>query len=403
MSLLGGLFKKRPIAELWAEIDAMFAAGRFGDAKIACDRLEGRAEKEDPALAERVKARAAECCDRIAEGRIREAEELARGGHLDLAREELRHALETSQNPDVLARARSVEKSFEQRDARKQTAARTVELSREERLELLGGTWEPLQAEELLGYGDAMANALIDLEDGKAAPALATMLRLAEGHASAAYLWLEIARARMQLGELGAAEEALRTFLTRIGPDEGGTTRLLSHRELARLCHERGDKDGAVRELEAAAEALEDDPRPLLELGNYLRLIERPREAVEVLEMCAASFGEDTVEWPVTMELGLACAEAGDKERAMSALESVIQGLVGQGNLDLPPLAAVALAKLHEEKGNLARAADLYGSLAKGGDVANHREYLREASRLLDALGLPDEARRMRERAEGLT
>lgn len=402
MSLLGGLFKKRTLAELWAEVDAMFADGRFGEAKIACDRMEGRAEKEDPALAERVKARAAECCDRIAEARILEAENLARGGHLDLAREELRHALETARSDAVLARARTAEKSFEQRDARKQTAARTVELSREERLELLGGTWEPLQAEELLGYGDAMADALIDLEDGKAAQALAAMLRLAEKHASAAYLWLEIARARGQLGELAAAEEALRTFLARIGPDEGGTTRLLSHRELARLCHERGDKEGAVRELEAAAEALEDDPRPLLELGNYLRLIERPREAIEVLEMCAAAFGESTVEWPVTMELGLACAEAGEKERALGALESVIQGLVGQGNLDLPPLAAVALAKLHEEKGNLARAADLYGSLAKGGDVAHHGEYLREAARLLDALGLTDEARRMRERAEGL-
>jgi hypothetical protein len=86
----------------------------------------------------------------------------------------------------------------------------------------------------------------------------------------------------------------------------------------------------------------------------------------------------------------------------MNALEGVVQGLVGQGNLDLPPPAAVALAKLHEEKGNLARAADLYGSLAKGGDAANHGDYLREASRLLDALGLSDEARRMRERAEGL-
>jgi tetratricopeptide (TPR) repeat protein len=403
MSLLGGLFKRRTLQELWAEIEAMFAAGRFGDAKIACDRLEGRAEKEDPALAERVKARAAECCDRIADARILEAANLARGGHLDLAREELRHAVETARSADVLARAHSVEKSFEQRDARRQVAARSVELSREERLELLGGTWEPLQAEELLGYGDAMADALIDLEDGKAAQALATMLRLAENQAGAAYLWLEIARARGQLGELAAAEEALRTFLVRIGPDEGGTTRLLSHRELARLCHERGDKEGAIRELEAAAEALEDDPRPLLELGNYLRLIERPREAIEVLEMCADAFGDNTVEWPVTMELGLACAEAGDKDRAMSALESVVQGLVAQGNLDLPPPAAVALAKLHEEKGNLARAADLYGSLARGGDAAHHGDYVREASRLLDALGLTDEARRMRERAEGLT
>jgi hypothetical protein len=50
----------------------------------------------------------------------------------------------------------------------------------------------------------------------------------------------------------------------------------------------------------------------------------------------------------------------------------------------------------------LARAADLFGSLAKGEDAANHALYHREAGRLLEALGLHDEARRMRERSEGL-
>jgi hypothetical protein len=60
------------------------------------------------------------------------------------------------------------------------------------------------------------------------------------------------------------------------------------------------------------------------------------------------------------------------------------------------------LAKLHEDDGNLARAADLFGTLAKGEDVLNHGLYHREAGRLLEELGLHDEARRMRERAEGL-
>jgi tetratricopeptide (TPR) repeat protein len=402
MSLLGGLFKKRPLAELWSEADALFAAARFGDAKLAYDRIEGRAANEDAAQAQRAEARAKQCCDRIAEERIKEAQNLARGGHVDLAREELRHALETAHDPELLARARGVQKALEQRDAREQ-AKPPPELSQEERLVLISSSWEPLQAEELEGYGEPVMRALLDLEDGKAAEALGALLPLAEGRDGASYLWLEIARARAQLGEAAPAEQALRKFLGRIGPEEGGGARLIAHRELARLCHERGDKEAAIREFEAAAEALEDDPRPLLDLGNYLRLIERPREAIEVLEMCAAAFGEDAVEWPVTMELGLACADAGEKTRAIDALEQVVQMLVSRGQLDLPPQAAVALAKLHEEAGNIARAADLYGSLARGADWSQHGVYLREAGRLLEALGLNDEAQRMRERAEGLT
>ncbi|HEX6242662.1 MAG TPA: hypothetical protein VFZ61_17230 [Polyangiales bacterium] len=402
MSLLGGLFKKRPLNELEREAEALFSEERFGEAKLAFDRLESRAEKEDVAVAQRAQARVQECCDRLADGRVREAQQLARNGHLDLAREELRHALETARTAEAQARVRAAQVAIEQRDARAQAATPSAELSEEERLTLISGTWEPLQAEELESYGEPVTRALLDLEDGKAAEALAAMLPLAQSKAGASYLWLEIARAHAQLSDIPAAEAALRTFLTRIGPDEGGTARLLAHRELSRLCHERGDHEGAIRELEACAEALEDDPRPLLDLGNYLRVIGRPREAVEVLEMCAAAFGENTVEWPVTMELGLACAEAGDGERAVAALEEVVQALVTRGELDLPPTLAVALAKLHEGQGNLARAADLYGNLAKGSDGANHATYLREAGRLLETLGLAEEAQRMRERADGL-
>jgi hypothetical protein len=403
MSLLGGLFKKRPLGELEREAEALFESGRFGEAKLAFDRLEGRAEKEDPALAQRLQARARTCCDRIAEARMQEAQALARGGHVDLAREELRHALETAHDPGVQARVRSAQKALEQRDARAQAAeAAPAELSEEERLTLISGSWEPLQAEELEGYGEPVMRALLDLEEGKADQALRALQALADGNAGASYLWLEIERAHAQLGDIATAEASLRTFITRIGPEEGGTARLLTHRELSRLCHERGDHEGAIRELEGCAEALEDDPRPLLDLGNYLRVIARPREAIEVLEMCAAAFGENSVEWPVTMELGLACAEAGETQRAIAALEEVVQTLVTRGQLDLPPQVAVALAKLHEQEGNLARAADLYGNLARGGDGAHHGTYLREAGRLLEALGLGEEAARMRERAEGL-
>jgi len=400
MSILGGLFRKRPLSELLAEANALVASERHGEAKLAFDRLAGRAEKEDPELSRRAQELSNQACDSIAKVRVKEAAALAGAGHLDLAREELMHALETAQSDEVRSLVRAAITGMEQRDASKQATAAPVQLSDEERLMLITGSWEPLQAEELEGYGEPLMQALLAIDDVRGDDALAMLLPLSQSAIDASYLWLELARAQLLAGQLDASEQSLRTFVGRIGPEEGGTARLLAHRELARLLHERDDREGAVREFEACAEALEDDPRPLLDLGNYLRLIGRPSEAVEVLEMCAQLF-EGAVEWPVTLELGLACADAGQTKRAIAELEEVVQ-LLSRGNQDVPAAAAVALAKLHEKAGNLVRAADLYRTLAQGEDRANHAVYHREAATLLDLLGLTDEARRMRERADAL-
>lgn len=396
------LFRKKSARELWTEAETLFAEQRFGDAKLQYDRVEDRAEKErDAEMAQRARSRAAECCDKIAERRVTEARSLAQLGELEMAREELRHARETARSPQVLEQIEEAKRSLEQRDAREQAAA-PAELSDEEKLTLISGSWEPLQARELESYGEPLLQALLAIEDERGADALKLIEPLLKTAREPCYLWLELGRARLVAGQEVAATDALRKFLTSIGPEEGGAARIMAHRELARMAHERGDRDGALAELESCASALEEDPRPLLDLGNYLRLIGRPGEAIEVLEMCGSLFPDEAVEWPVTMELGLACAEAGATERAISALEGVLEQLGSRGHHDYPPAPVIALAKIHEQRGNLTRAADLFRALTEGSDVANHALYHREAARLLDALGLTDEARRMRQRAEGL-
>ena len=139
--------------------------------------------------------------------------------------------------------------------------------------------------------------------------------------------------------------------------------------------------------------------------------------SIEVVELCAGLFPEGRVEWPVAMELGLACADlhesAGapaasqpphtrNRDRAIQALEGVLETLAGRGHTDFPPLPTVRLARLHEEAGNLTRAADLYRILSEGSDGPNHALYHAEAARLLEQLGLAEEARRMRDRTAGL-
>lgn len=399
--MLKSLFGKRDVQELVREAAELFERGEFGEAKLAYDRVAERARKSDAALCSTAEARASECCDRIALKRADEARSLFRAGDDEAAQNELRHALETARSSEVKAQVRDVASELE----RKQAVAQATEiapLSDEERLVLISSSWEPHQAQELESYGEPLEKALLALEAGDAERALAQLEALGAKAKEPSYLWLEIARAQLALGKLDAAEQSLRTFLARIAADEGGDARLLAHRELARIAHERGDHEAAIATLEAAAEALGDDPRPYLDLGNYLRVIGRASEAVEVLELCVQMYGENTIDWPVTMELGLAYAAAGDGPRAIRLLEGVLETLLAGGQRDLPPLAAVALAELHEKAGNPTRAADLYRALAGGSDHANHLRYHEEAARLLDVLELTDEAARMRERAAGL-
>ena len=397
-----GLFRKKSLTEVMAEADALFAAQSWGEAKLAYDRVEERARKTEPDVARKAAEQAATCCDQIAGARIAAAQEFARDGHLDLAREELLHALETARSNEVVARVREAQDGLEQRDAVKQAHLAVPEISEEERIALIVGSWEGLQAEELESYGDGLLRGLLALEYGKPDDALDLLLPLCEQHPDASYLWLEVGRAQLAGGAIAEAESALRRFLSRIGPEEGGDARLNAHRELSRIAHERGESEAAIAELEACAGALEDDPRPYLDLGSYLRSLGRPGDALEVLELSEGLFPDGKVEWPVTLEIGLACADLGEKQRAERALESVVETLSSLGLSDLPPMLVVPLAKLCEDAGNLTRAADLYRTLTQGSDRQNHQLYYRETARLLRELGLDEEAQRMTTRSEAL-
>ncbi len=403
--MLGNLFRKKSLAELKAEAEALYSAGKLGEAKLAYDKLEDRASKENPELSREAAERVIVCCDQIAAGRIREAAELQARGLTDLARAELKHAADTARSSSMLERIKEAERVIERREAVEQ-AVPVAELSDEERIALISGSWEPLQAEELELYGESLMQAILALDEERGKDAVALLEAILPSAKEPSYLYLELGRARLIAGDLEGGERDLTLFLTRIGPDEGGTARLLAHRELVRLAHERGDREGALSQLEAAAEALDSDPRAYLDLGSYLRLLARPAEAVEVLEQCVDLFENERVEWPVLMELGLAYAEAGSDRKAIDMLEGVIEQVTQRGARDLPAAAAIALAKLHEKAGNLARSADLYRALTQGTDdgsaIANHALYHREASRLLAELGLSDEARRMAERAAAL-
>ena len=404
MTLLKRLFGGRSADEEQARGEALLAEGDAGGAKLAFERALHKAKDAPAARRDELLKKMHEAQDAIAQTRLREAEAYLAANEVELAQVELQGALEVVVDENLRARAQRIVDTLERSDAVARAAP--TDLSADEVLGAMAGSWEDAQAAEYAELGDPFEAALLALHDGKARTALEAMNDLLDQADEPRYLWYEVGRAHFELDEPSESElddgaDALRTFIECMDEHEGGDARLTAHLLLARLADGNDDVEEAVAELEAAAAALQHDPRPYKELGAYLRSKNRGAEAVEVLEL-ALQGSEETPDWAFLTELGLAYEAAGNRPAAIETLEGVLQTLAAHRRLDFPPPTAVSLARLHEEENNLERAADLYRTLCDGSDRGNHATYHYEAGRLLRKLDLASESRRMLTRARAL-
>jgi tetratricopeptide (TPR) repeat protein len=401
MSLIKRMFGLQSPEEIRAEADALFERGEYGSAKLAYERALDKAKGDSGELHDSLTQRIQACKDGIAEGRIAEAERQLELGERDLARDELEGALEVAVDPEVVAGAQRLLDRMDHEQTAEPTAEPETEQSDEERLALLAARWEEPQAEEYERYGEELDRALLALEDGRADEARQLLESLVQRAEHPRYLWIEVARARLQQEDRDGGIEALRTFLRTLAPREGGDTRMSVHMQLAHLADERGDFDGAVAEFEAAIETWNTDPRPYLLLGRYLRSKEHFEEAVEVLQSALELIDTAQPDWSALQELGLAQADAGHTAEATGTLERVLK-ILGPQRLQIALPAIEKLATLHEKQGQLERAADLCRTLAQSHEAEQRPYYQVQAARLLSELELPDEARRMLQRASAL-
>lgn len=402
MSFFKKLFGGGSFEDAIAEGDRLFAEDALEDARLAYQRALERKKGASPEAIARCEERVAACLDGMAERRMADAERLAGDGHLDLAETELRNAMETAASPEIVKRARRALEMLEREDAR-QKAEVPDEIGDDDRWALLAGSWEPDQMDEYDEYGEPFREALLAMHDGRVKEARATLEALAEEHADEArFLWLEVGRARILDEDLAAAEPALRKMLERVDADEAADAVLSAHAELAGIRDRQDDEEGAIAELQGAMQALPDDPRPFYLMGRFLRSKGHSEEAADVLEAAVPLLDETRPDARFLEELGLAKLESGREEEAAAYLDRVIALHVQLRRLDFPPATAVARARIHENAGELEKAADLYRGLANGNDRENHLTYHREAARLLIQLELPEEARRMLTRALAL-
>ncbi len=395
-----GLFKKLFAADpaaLVKKADALYAAGDYGPAKLAYEKALAATPPDAQANLE---ANVRRCLDGIARQRIDEARAYLASGSTELAAHELQGALEVADDPAVRNEAQALLDGLESQDARAQAVS--LEMTDEERIALLVGQWEEAQAEEYEAYGDELLDALLLLHKEQAKDAQGRLETLLEAAPEARYLWLEVARARLLGDDAVGGKEALQRFLEATQPDEAVEARLAANLTLARLADDEGRFEEATGYFEAAVQTRPEDYRPYLAMGAFLRDRGHPGEALDVLQTSLELSRSASTDWRLLEELGRASQEAGKPDDARKFFEQVIEFFTNHQITDFPPETATSLARLHESEGRLERAADLYRALSQGSDHSRHALYHYEAGRLLQALGLGEEARRMLTRAEAL-
>lgn len=396
MGIFKKLFTADPVA-LEHKADELFEAGDFGSAKLTYDRALAALPDPKPAALLDKRAR---CTDAIAKGRIAEATSYLQDGALELAEQELEGALEVAASPAIVEEAQRLLDGLEARDAQQQSVAH--ETTDEERLALLAGQWQDAQADEYEALGQPLFDALVAMQTDRVDEAAAALERMVKEADEPRYVWLELGRARLLGEDLPGGKEALEHFVSSLGADEGGETRLIAQLSLARLSDEAGDFEEAMRHFEQAVQAMPEDYRPYLAMGAFLREKNHLPEALDVLDTALELSLTAGPDWRLFEELGLTHEAAGKPEEAQRYLEQVVDLFTRRQAADLPQQSVTTLARLHENAGRLDRAANLYRALTQGEDRANHGRYYFEAGRLLQELGLREDARRMLTRAEAL-
>ncbi|MBK8408664.1 MAG: tetratricopeptide repeat protein [Sandaracinaceae bacterium] len=375
--------------------EELFARGAFGEAKLAFERARDAFPGDRRSERDGVVARIDACRDGIAKNRIAQGLLLRERGERELAKEELRGALDVAADPSLVDRAQAELDDVDRVEV--QQANRRVVMTREERIAVLAGSWYEEQASEYAGYGDEFFDALLALDDEDfpvARDGFAAVLAKAE---EPVYLILEHAKACTLAGDSEAAVAGYKRFLAALPEGEGGDRRLGAHIQIGSLHGLAGDQEGALDAFQAAVEDFPDDYRPYFALGQQLRISGAPAEALEVLELALDRAGASP-EWSLLEEIGLTLAETGNGPGATAQLESVLKRFVDRGDAFIPPRTAWRLAALYEEQGRLDRAADVWRMLAERGPQTERARAHGEAGRLLAAIGLDDEAKKMLKR-----
>jgi tetratricopeptide (TPR) repeat protein len=378
--LMGGTF-----AENRVEGDRLRAAGSLGEARLAYERALRKARDVPEAELAAVREAVAACRLELARARLAEADQLADAGDVDEARVILADLGDVCDAQEILEAVAERRQRYEAESARRM-ADDAEELTEEELLAVIAGTWTEAQADEYAGLPEEFVQALVVAHDGdhaRAAEMLRAVLESADLETEPRHAWFELGRELAAAGDDAAAVAALERMLGEgdgpVDEEIDGEVAVAALTQLAQCLARLDRRDEAVAVLERATRTDPESHMPLLNLGVFLRSGPGERapsdleRAVDVLERAAKLMGQMQPDFRVVRELGLTLLELEREEEAERTLYAVIEHEASRGTHDqFDPLAAVPLARLYEKRGKLELAADIWRHLAVGHDVRNH-------------------------------
>ena len=380
--LFGGTFDSN-----FDEGKALFDNGQLGDAKLSLERALTKAKGVEQERMVEARELVKKCKLRLAQEKIAEADETAASGDLEGAVYLLKDAREICSEPEILEAIQGRFKRYEAEDTRR-LVEEVDEISEDELMTIIAGTWTDAQAEEYAAMPESLREALISSHDGNHEKSVAILREIASSEEPTVpprYLHFELGKELLLNQQYADALEMLDLFLSEVEDDDGTEEIRVAACDLkagALAALERFDE--AAEALKAASLITPDDHRVFLKLGIFLRSRKKYESSVLALETARELMGQMQPDFTVIRELGFTYLAMDRKQEAMECLKAVIEHLASRGEHDqFDPETAIALAALHEERGETMAAADLYRHLAVGYDTRNHFTYNLQAARLL--------------------
>jgi tetratricopeptide (TPR) repeat protein len=384
--LLGGTFESNR-----ERGERLFAKGDYGEARLAYERALSKAKGVPADTVQAVRERSRTCRLELARARIDEADRYAGQGDFELAIESLGHAAQISEETEIIEAVEQRQKGYEAQDARS-LVEDGREITEEELLSVIAGTWIEPQAEEYAAMPDELGKALLLAHDGdhqQAAERIEELTNRADLPVLPRYLFFELGREKLLTGEDGEAIRVLDAFLIKTEGEPAALELQIKALYLKAQALSNGERfDQAEEQLIRATDLAPEDHTAFLTLGQFLRRREDYQTAINALNRAVELMGQMQPDFNVIRELGFTYLAMGDDQEAKRNLGAVIEHQASKGEHDqFDPQTAVSLAKLYEAGGELIQAADLYRHLALGYDITNHFTYNLEAARLLTDAG----------------
>jgi tetratricopeptide (TPR) repeat protein len=383
--LLGGTFETNR-----EEGNVLFEERGFGEARLAYERALAKAGGKQPASAEavaEVEQRVKTCRLEMARSRLAEADALIREGDAPGAGECLEDALAICDAPEIAEQVTERKQRYEAEEARR-LVGEIEEMTEDELLAVIAGTWSEAQADEYAQLPDAFREALLaghDQDHERAVELIEAVIDAPDLSLRPRYAHAELGR---QLSAAGRHEQALEAFDRFIGAVEGDdeardvVVGVLTAQGRILLVLER--PDDAEEQLLEATRVAPDSHAALLNLGMFLRTRGEYERSLAALRTAAELMGQMHPDFRVIREMGFTYLAMGRKREAEETLSAVIEHHASRGTHDqFDPAAATVLAKLFEDKGDFKGASDIFRHLAAGYDSANHFSYNLQAARLL--------------------